>query len=175
MNLIRSAKRKVRSLTQGERSNGNGAAGQDILATLKLEHEEVAALLEQLVGTDNGGQRKKLVKEIKSALVPHLRAEEKVVYRSVSKLRDKQARQDGAEGALEHKIAEQTLTGLGKMSNPTSPEFSAAAKVLKELVSHHVQEEEDNIWKDVRENFSDEDRIDMNERFETEKAKVRVS
>ena len=181
MNLIRRAKSKVRSLSNSRQTKGNGRAnggrdgGTDILSTLKQEHEEVAALLEQLVGTDSGPERKKLVKQIKSALVPHLRAEEKVVYRSVSRLREREARQDGAEGALEHKIAEQTLIGLGKMTNATSPEFSAAAKVLKELVQHHVKEEEQNIWKDVREHFSDDDRLAMNDRFESEKSRVRVA
>ena len=179
MNLIRTAKSKVRSLSKSRpaRTNGNGHANgsTDILDTLKQEHEEVAAMLAQLVESENGSERRKLVKQIKSALVPHLRAEEKVVYKSVSKLRDKEAKQDGAEGALEHKIAEQTLAGLGRMTNTTSAEFSAAAKVLKELVQHHVQEEETNIWKDVRENFSDEDRIDMNQRFEAEKTRVRVA
>jgi hypothetical protein len=60
------------------------------------------------------------------------------------------------------------------MTNAASPEFSAAAKVLKELVEHHVREEERNIWSDVRENFSEEDRMAMNAAFEAAKKKVRV-
>jgi hemerythrin-like domain-containing protein len=181
MNLIRSAKSKVRSLADGARSksasNGNGHAngGSDILATLKKEHEEVASMLEQLVSTESGAERKKLVKQIKAALVPHLKAEEKVVYKAITKLRDKEARQDGEEGIIEHRLAINMLSSFGKAGNATSPQFSAAAKVLKELVSHHVEEEETNIWKDIRENFSDEDRIAMNERFETAKGKVRVA
>jgi hypothetical protein len=55
-----------------------------------------------------------------------------------------------------------------------SPEFSAAAKVLKEIVEHHVEEEERNVWADVRKHFSEEERLEMNRRFEAAKQKVRV-
>ncbi len=176
MSLISSAKKRVRKIAARVNGNGNAAnGGMDILDTLKREHEEVAALLEQLVESDNGPARKKLVKEIKAALVPHLRAEEKVLYKSVIGLRDKNAKQDGEEGIIEHRLASNMLASLGKAQNPTSPQFSAAAKVLKELVQHHVEEEEREIWKDVKENFSTDDRMAMNQRFEAEKQRVRVA
>ena len=56
-----------------------------------------------------------------------------------------------------------------------SPEFSAGSKVLKELITHHVEEEESNIWTDVRKNFSKDDRIAMHRRFQAAKTKVRVA
>ena len=67
------------------------------------------------------------------------------------------------------------LATLGRISGAMSPEFSAAAKVLKELVLHHVQEEENNIWPDVREHFSEEERAEMGRKFQTTKQKVRVA
>jgi hypothetical protein len=66
------------------------------------------------------------------------------------------------------------LAGLGKAQSATSPQFSAVAKVLKELVQHHVEEEEREIWKDVKANFSTEDRVAMNQRFEADKQRVQV-
>ena len=50
----------------------------------------------------------------------------------------------------------------------------ASAKVLKELVEHHVKEEERNIWPLVRENFSFEQREQMNRDFLAAKKKVKV-
>jgi hemerythrin superfamily protein len=146
----------------------------DILDTLKKEHEEASDLLAKIVESEKAGERKALLKKLKAALAPHLVAEEKVVYRAVSALKDDKARQDGSEGKLEHDLAMRTLVKLGKISNAASPEFSAAAKVLKELVEHHVEEEESNIWDDVRENFSDQDRASMNRAFEIEKKKVAI-
>ena len=55
-----------------------------------------------------------------------------------------------------------------------TPEFKATAKVLKELVGHHVDEEERNIWAQVKENFTDEQREQMNRDFLAAKKNVKV-
>jgi hemerythrin-like domain-containing protein len=146
----------------------------DVLDTLKKEHEEVAAMLTKLVESESRTERKSLLRKIKSALVPHVRAEEKVIYDAIIALKGREPREDGEEGYLEHGLADKILATLGKISNPLSPEFSAAAKVLKELIEHHVEEEENHVWSDVRQNFSADDRLLMNRQFEAAKKKVRV-
>lgn len=155
----------------GEEEN---PADMDILDTLKQEHNDVAEMLDRLVESDSAAERKKLLTSIKMALVPHLRAEEKVVYETVRAMRGKEQQTHAEEGFMEHAMAERMLTQLGKMTSPTAPEFSAGAKVLKELVEHHVDEEEKNIWFDIEDNFSDEDRIAMNRKFLAAKARVKV-
>ena len=132
-------------------------ADADILDTLKKEHDEVAELLTQ---------------QIKSALVPHLRAEEKVVYNGIYALKDKEAKQDSAEGYMEHQLAEKMLVTLEHIDNAMSPEFAAGSKVLKEMITHHVEEEESNVWKDVKQHFSSDDRVGMNRKFLALKKKV---
>jgi hemerythrin superfamily protein len=146
----------------------------DILDTLKQEHRDVAEMLERLVDSNSAAERKSLLTSIKSALVPHLRAEEKVVYDAVLALRGKEQKTHGEEGYMEHALGDKMLTSLSKMANLTSPEFSAGAKVLKELVEHHVEEEERDIWSDVKANFSDEDRTAMNRRFLVAKKRVKI-
>ncbi|HEY1962453.1 MAG TPA: hemerythrin domain-containing protein, partial [Rhizomicrobium sp.] len=140
---------------------------------LKKEHREVQLLLDRLVDSDSAAERRSLLKQIKSALVPHSRAEEKVVYDALRALKDKDARQDGEEGYLEHGLADRMLATLGKAS-PASIEFAAAAKVLRELINHHIREEESNIWSDVKDHFSDEERTAMNRQFEAAKKKVKI-
>ena len=154
--------------------NAGGIAEIDILDTLKEEHDEVKVLLERLVESSSGKERKSLLSKIKTALVPHVRAEEKVLYDAIIALKDKQSKQDGEEGYLEHTLADRMLANLSKIGNPMSPEFSAAAKVLKELVAHHIDEEEENVWSDARENFSAEQRGEMNRRFVAAKKRVRI-
>ena len=145
----------------------------DILSTLQAEHDEVQEMLEKLNGSDNAREQKQLVARIKAALVPHNRAEEKVVYDAVLALKGREARVDGHEGYIEHNLGGITLKKLEKLTANT-PEFKAAAKVLKELIDHHVEEEERNIWSLVRRNFSAEDRAVMNRDFLAAKKKVRV-
>jgi hemerythrin superfamily protein len=148
--------------------------GNDILDTLKQDHRDVAEMLEKLVDSHGAVERKKLLESIKEALVPHLRAEEKVVYDAVRGLRGKEQKTHAEEGYLEHGLADKTLGQLGKMSDTLSPEFTAGVKVLKELVEHHVEEEETNIWADVKEHFSDDDRVAMNRKFLAAKKRVKV-
>jgi hypothetical protein len=151
-----------------------GEADADILDTLKHDHEEVAEMLSQLVKSDRGAERKAILKRIKAALIPHLRAEEKQVYNAIYALKDKEPKQDSAEGYMEHQLAEKMLVTLEHIDNAMSPEFAAGSKVLKEMVEHHVEEEENNVWKDVKKNFSADDRIEMNRKFEAAKKKVRA-
>jgi len=145
----------------------------DILDTLQAEHDEVQELLEKLVDSDAAREQKQLVEKVKRTLVPHTKAEEKVVYDAVLALRGKEAKIDGNEGYIEHGLADQTLKKLDKLTANT-PEFHAAAKVLKELVDHHIQEEEKNIWAQVKENFSHDEREQMNRDFLAAKKKVKL-
>ncbi|HET7085361.1 MAG TPA: hemerythrin domain-containing protein [Rhizomicrobium sp.] len=151
-----------------------GEGESDILETLETEHDDVQELLERLVDCGQSREQKQLVEQIKRALIPHTKAEEKVVYDAVLALRGKEAKMGGNEGYLEHSLADQTLKKLDKLT-ANSPEFRAAAKVLKELVDHHVQEEERNIWTQVKENFSDARRREMNREFLAAKRRVKLT
>jgi hemerythrin-like domain-containing protein len=152
----------------------NAADKTDILDTLKLEHDEVKSLLAALQDAQTAAERKSLVKRIKSALLPHTKAEEKVVYNAVIALKDKAAQMDGHEGYIEHELAAKTLQRLEAITNAISPEHKASGKVLKELVEHHIDEEETNVWKDVKRNFSDDERATMNTAFKAAKRRVKI-
>jgi HEAT repeat protein len=169
--VVRKATRAIAQTFSGSNAD---ASSTDILDTLKTEHDEVKNLLENLSDAETPAQRRTLVQKIKAALVPHTKAEEKVVYDAVIALRDKEAQQDGHEGYLEHEWASKTLQRLEAIANASSPEHKAAGKVLKELIEHHIDEEERNVWKDVKEHFSDEERKAMNVKFMTAKSRVKL-
>src|ERR1700684_18249 len=164
----------ARAISNTFSSSDSDVASTDILDTLKKEHDEVKGLLKDLGDAQTPVQRRNLVQRIKVALVPHTKAEEKVVYDAVIALRDKEAQTDGQEGYLEHELAAKTLQRLESIVNATSPEHKAAGKVLKELVEHHIDEEERNVWKDVKGNFSDDERVRMNTAFKAAKQRVKV-
>jgi hypothetical protein len=150
------------------------AADTDLLDTLKKEHDEVKSLLSDLQDAETPAQRRSLVLKIKAALVPHTKAEEKVLYDAVIAVRDKEVQIDGHEGYIEHELASKTLQKLAAIANATSPEHKAAAKVLKELVEHHIREEENNVWDDAKDNFSEDKRKQMNVAYLVAKARVKV-
>jgi hypothetical protein len=172
-----SVKSKVAGVTKrvAEAFTSTPDGETDVLDTLKKEHEEVEDLLNQLEKAEAAGQRKSLVEKIKAALVPHTKAEQKVVYDGVLALRDKDAQEDGHEGYWEHELASKTLQKLSSIESASSPEHKAVGKVLKELVPHHVKEEERNIWSDVKDHFSKEDRFALNRAYRSAKSRVKVA
>jgi hemerythrin superfamily protein len=175
MSLQTKVKDATRAVVRALGPEPDAPADIDILDTLKKEHDEVKSLLSDLQDAETPSERRSLVGKIKLALVPHTKAEEKVVYDAVLALRDKNAQVDAYEGYLEHEWASKTLQRLDAITKANSPEHKAVGKVLKELVEHHISEEERNVWRDVKENFSDEQRKRMNVAFELAKGRVKIS
>jgi len=165
------SKGATRRVSKALAAKGASSEHTDILDTLKREHEEVKSLLADLQDAESVNERAELVRKIKAALVPHTKAEERVVYDAIIATSEDEAQTDGLEGYLEHEWASKTLERL-EAADPSSAEHKAAAKVLKDLVEHHIEEEEANVWRDVRENFDKEDRVRMNAEFEAAKQQV---
>jgi Hemerythrin HHE cation binding domain len=166
---VKKAARKVEKAVTGAEPEA------DLLDTLKEEHELVSELLKKLVDSDKAAERRSLVAQIKANLVPHVKAEQKILYDAIIALKDKDAKQDGEEGYIEHALASKTLADLEKISDATGPEHRATAKVLRELIEHHVKEEESQVWGDAKKHFSAEQRQAMNRRYLLEKKKVRLN
>jgi hypothetical protein len=172
MSVKTKVKRAAKSVMKAISPSDGAPRDTDLLDTLKHEHDEVKGLLADLEDTQGSAQRRSLVKKIELALVPHTKAEQKVLYEAIIALKDKDAQEDGHEGFIEHDLAAKTLKKLGTIANAASPEHKAAAKVLKELVEHHIDEEESNVWDDARTNFSEDRRKQMNAAYLSAKARV---
>ena len=175
MSLKEQVREAERAVVSAIKNVGERATEADILATLKSEHNEVKRLLTELQQADIAVERTGLVRQITAALVPHSVAEEKIVYAAVIAFSDPQAQIDGYEGTLEHEWAAKTLERLAAIGDSTSAEHRATAKVLKELVEHHIKEEERNIWLDVRKYCSSDERARLNTLYLAQKHRARVS
>jgi hypothetical protein len=156
---IQSANRKIRTMISGSPSE------PEILDTLKQEHEEVAESLKKLVAGNSAAARKAVLGRINAALLPHIQAEQTVLYDALIAIGDRNVQQGGQEGYIEHELAASTLAKLESIPSAMSPEFGAAAKVLKELIEHHVQEEERHIWAGAKDKFSAEQRVALNQKY----------
>jgi hemerythrin superfamily protein len=165
---LKKASRSVEKAITGEEPE------MDILDTLAEEHEVVAALLQDLVDGKSSAQRASTLKQIKKNLIPHARAEETVFYNAIIGVKDKDIKKDGEEGFIEHSLVDFLLKTLSGMRDKMSPRFGAGAKVLKEIVSHHVREEESDLFSDARDNFSGDQRVKMNQAYLTKKKSIKV-
>ena len=147
----------------------------DILEKLHSEHQLVKTLLKKMVDSEDSSERSELFKQFKLNLVKHARAEEKVVYDAMIGLDEEEPEEQGDEGYIEHELVDVMLAKLGKARNKATIEWTAGIKVIKELLEHHIREEEGEFFKTVKSNFSSDEREQMDEAFETRKKKVKVS
>jgi hemerythrin-like domain-containing protein len=141
---------------------------------LKAEHVTIKRLLRQLSETSDRAvkQRESLVNELEQVLKVHAQIEEEVFYPAFKAITEgDEAEEMFYEAAEEHHVVDMVLPAL-KTANPKSHEFKAKAKVLKELVEHHIREEEGEMFQEARKRFSDEQLRELGDLMQTRKDSV---
>jgi hemerythrin superfamily protein len=145
---------------------------KEFFDAIRKDHKEVNEILEQLKKTSNGSKKKReeLFLELKKELVPHMEAEEHVLYPALKK--SKEALEDVLESLEEHHVSEMVLKELA--STPKDDEtWKAKLSVFKDLVDHHVQEEEEKIFKDAEQYLGEDKLKGLFKSFKEEKEKVK--
>lgn len=138
------------------------------LTHLKKEHREVKSIFEEM---ENGnGDRGMLFSKLREELLPHMKAEEKMFYTLL--LEKEGARDETLESIEEHHITEVLFKEMERLS-VSEERWSAKLKVLKELVDHHVKEEEKNLFKLAEKELEKEQFPAILEKFEKEKQKLK--
>ena len=136
----------------------------DIFDVLTSDHEKVGKILEQMEQTSARAakRRETLLENLTANLLPHMYAEEQYFYQI---LLDEGSDKEVAYSALEeHRAAKAVLTDLEEAPSD-DPRWSARLKVLKELIEHHIEEEESTVF-DVARSLMDEDRaVEVARRF----------
>jgi len=141
---------------------------------LKKQHREVKALFKKVEGTDNPRTRRELMQEIASRLEGHTLIEEEIFYPAVRGLETQKAEEMILEAYEEHHVVKLVLGELPRV-NPEDERFEAKMTVLSELVQHHVEEEEKEMFKLAQKLGKDELTSlgeQMEERFEAFKDKA---
>ncbi len=139
----------------------------NLLDALKGDHDEAKSLLEELLAIDDAKQRTEKFKTFKAAMTAHSRSEEKVFYRAMQKT--EQGKDDALEGEVEHEMVDRLMDDLSRSRSKDSDAWTARCRVLKELVEHHVEEEEGEFFGVSRKMFDDAELEKMGEQFEGEK------
>jgi hemerythrin superfamily protein len=145
---------------------------EGILQDLHQDHEEVSGLIAQCLKTEGSAERNQLFKEIMSMLIAHSEAEQNVLYKKLQKSEDEKTRSFVFEGINEHQIVEQQLQQMSRARNKASEQWTAQLTVLKELVNHHVREEESTGFTCARREFDSEELEKMRDQFRRQKEKL---
>lgn len=122
---------------------------------LKKQHKEVKALFKKIEKTEDGRQRRQLLDQIVTALEGHTTIEEEMFYPAVRELEIKKAREMVNEAYEEHNVVKLVLKELPEV-DPEDERFEAKMAVLSELVEHHADEEEKEMFKTAKRIGEDE-------------------
>ncbi len=115
---------------------------------LTADHEKVRDLLAKLVDTTDRAEktRAELLAKIEKELSVHTTLEEEIFYPALKEAGGSEHAKIYFEALEEHRAAEDLVLPDLKKTQPASAQFAGRAKVLKELVEHHAQEEEDEMF-----------------------------
>jgi len=130
---------------------------------LKRQHREVKGLFKKMEKTENGGERKKLMETITQELQMHTSIEEEIFYPAIREMESKKAEKMVDEALEEHHVVKLVLAELPKV-DPEDDRFEAKMTVLSELIEHHVEEEEEEMFK-LAEKLGKEELNDLGERM----------
>ncbi len=134
----------------------------DAIKLLKQQHDEVKALFGQFKAAAEDEEKQELFDQIADDFAAHGEIEEKIFYPAVyaGPLQEKLR-----EAVEEHLAAKRVVADLLDMQ-PADAQFEAKMQVLQELIEHHVEEEESELFPLVQQNFAREELEALGEQME---------
>jgi hemerythrin superfamily protein len=146
----------------------------DAIALLKEDHKKVKGLLGDLEKSSmRGGPRaEKLVAQIDKELTIHSQIEEEIFYPAFrDAVRTKDDKKMYFEALEEHHVVKLVLPEV-KEGGMAVEEFAAKCKVLKELVEHHADEEEKEMFPEARKALSRPELQELGDRMAARKKQL---
>jgi hemerythrin superfamily protein len=146
----------------------------DALKLLKTDHKKVKTLFGEVeeLGDRASAQRKKLFQQIDQELTIHSKIEETIFYPEFRRRANKgEEKEEVLEAYEEHGIVK-TIIGELENLDPKDETYKPKLSVLKELVEHHVREEEHNMFPMARELFDENELEEIGERLMTAKEEL---
>ena len=115
---------------------------------LEKQHRKVKTLFTKL--EKGRGDALELMEELANDLAAHMTIEQEIFYPAVQRVDEALIR----EAYEEHALAEVALKRL-LATDPESPQFKARVVACKELIEHHVKEEEEELFPKVEKKLGD--------------------
>ncbi len=133
--------------TVGASARTGAEAADSIFDLLIADHRAVAGVFEQLkeeleAEEPDQGMCLELFAKVDALLTPHARAEEELVYPAFAT--EEEAEDPVAEGLEEHALVHQLCAEIKELGE-VNKVWCAKAKVLMDMVEHHVREEENEM------------------------------
>ena len=148
----------------------------DILQEIKKEHDEFKDLISK-VEEAKGDKKRKLFEELYASLEGHHESEEHVLFPDVKKESEEDGKSVVREMIEEHHLASYQFSLLERTSLDNET-WDAKFSVLKEVLTHHMDEEEKDLFKQAKKVLTKktleekyDDFEETNEKYKKEKEK----
>lgn len=148
---------------KNNKSNSVRRTDSDIIKLILTDHIPLKKLIKTLIDTDiKFSEKKPSFEKFATQLLAHAKPEAESLYARLKEGKG-EMRLEGFEGETEHDIAENLIEEIRQTEDRN--EWLAKVKVLGELVRHHIEEEEGEMFKVVKREFDTEDRVDIGEEY----------
>ena len=145
----------------------------DALTLLKDDHDKVKGLLDKLDKTTERAEvsRTEGLQALKQELMIHETIEEEILYPALKEFA--KTRDTALEAYEEHHVVDTVLAELEQ--TPVDDEtWAAKLTVMKENLEHHIEEEEDEMFKQARQVMNEGDLSELGDRMAARKEELQT-
>lgn len=143
----------------------------DITELVKADHRRVEGIFHQMEGADLN-LKNSLFLQLRQELDLHLTAEEEVMYprtEAYAELED--LTRDSLE---EHQEVRSLLEHISSLS-PEESEWNELVLELKECIQHHVEDEENKLFPEMKDLLGEEELVRLGHNFEHSKFGMKLA
>jgi hemerythrin superfamily protein len=142
---------------------------------LKADHVRVKDILTQLSESTERAVKKRtdLLAKLEMEITIHTKIEEEILYPAFKEAGGKEQDVMYYEAKEEHRTVDALVLPDLKNTDPATPEFSGRVKVVKELLEHHIEEEESEMFPQANELLGKEKLEELGALMETMKAEYK--
>lgn len=150
-------------------------AGPGIFERLKADHRRIRELSKELLRMNDTTSEEALTlyRQLRETVLTHAKAEEETFYETLrarsAERDDEKVHRDVMEGFEEHRVAEFLIHEIDDTA-PETEAWLARVKVLTEVLRHHIDEEESEMFRGARKEMSAAELHDLGVEFERYKS-----
>jgi hemerythrin superfamily protein len=161
--------KKARTTTRKRSTNS-----ADAISLLKKDHEKVRGLLKRLESAaDKGdGRAEGLLAQVDREVKIHSQVEEEIFYPAFKEAaRTKEDNKLFFEATEEHHVVDLVMPEVHE-SEGGAEDFAAKTKVLKDLIEHHAEEEEKQMFPKAKKLMGREELQELGRRIKARKQEL---